>query len=247
MKSDMEKQFSRYLANLMSKEERSTFEQKLASNDELKNEFEEYQIGMVVGERIQYLELKDKVAQIMDREDSKKENNSDDKGKVFNLRNIKYLTGLIAAMFLIFFIFKETMITEETQNGNEIFAANYTYVDEDFRGEIPDSATDKSPSSTYTPEELEQPYFNRELGHRFIKAEIIDSAVFSFKNAVSLSISDSEDEAKAHWYLGLLYCKLEQPDSAKHYLRKVVNSRLDPKLKKQAKTILSGNLSFSSN
>ncbi|MEM9548146.1 MAG: hypothetical protein AAGA77_19350 [Bacteroidota bacterium] len=105
----------------MSTEEKETFKNKLASDEMLQAEFEEYQIGMVAGQRIQYLELKDKVSQIILDEDEKKEKESNP-GRLNVLKYSIRFSAAIAAVF-IFLVF---YIPSTYQPGNALFTESET-------------------------------------------------------------------------------------------------------------------------
>ncbi len=244
MNSHLEPQFSKYLANLMTKEEKESFEYELASNSDLKIEFEEYQIGMAVGKRIQYLELKDKVAQLMTEEDSK---NGDSKVIKWNIRR---LVRTMPAAVIVLILMAIVYIPVTKQSGEAIQSQNtVTPYFGTFRGDSEnqiDRARSMYQAGNYDsvlliidgmPEiERNQASTQRLLGHTYSAKEDMLSAIAAFQK--SIAEPETEDHLEAYWSIGWIYTHSEQYDSTLKYLNKVVDSKRKSHYKKPAKKLL---------
>jgi len=245
MNSHLDEQFSKYLENLMSKEERNSFENELATNEELNNEFEEYQIGMIAGKRIQYLELKDKVSQIIVEEDSKKGDS-----KIINL-NFRRLVRAMPAAVLVLLVIALGYISTTEKSGVEIYSQHIVAPSfHKLRGDSEnnmDRAISKYAEGSFDsvliiidqmPEiERNQASVQRLRGHAYIAKEDVNSAMIAFKQ--SISEIESVDHLEAYWNIGRLYTKNEQYDSTLTYLNKVAQSKYKSDYKDPAKKMLS--------
>lgn len=245
MNSHLDGQFSRYLANLMSEEERTSFEKELVENEELRNEFEEYQIGMMAGKRIQYLQLKDTVSKIIEEEDSKHRDS-----KIIKLSRSQLIRSAAAAVIVLCFIALGYIFISK-KSGSEIYAQHIVSPSfKKVRGDndnLVDIAINKFEEREFDsvlilinqmPDiERNQPYVQKLKGYTYTAQNDFDSAILSFKNATTEP--ESIDHLEAYWNIGNLYTRNEQYDSTLTYLNKIVDSKYKSDYKKSAKKLAS--------
>ncbi len=248
MNSHLERRFSKYLANLMTKDERTSFENELASDNELKNEFEEYQIGMVAGKRIRYLELNDKVSQIIAEEDSKNENLNNGGARVVNFNLRMFISSVAAIMVLVLvatIYIPTTQKSGDTIHSNNTFASNFGQIRGNSKDPI-DIARRLYEVGNYDSVSIvidqmpqiqrNQATVQRLLGLNHMAKNDITSAIDAFKT--SIEEPESKDHLEAYWNLGWIYTQSEQYDSTSKYLEKIIDSDYKSDYKKPAKKLL---------
>ncbi len=238
MKEDLDKLFSQYLLGELSAEEKLEFEKNLENDADFKDKFDDYRIGMIAGERIQYKELESKVNSIIKDEKERKKQ-----------RNLKLIVGLIILLLSAVAIFYYT--SKENNQPEFLYATYYKappYSVERGNSELDTIQQMKSNfaktnwpwiiefESKLSASQKTLPIIQSMIAHALLNANENEKAISLFKQIANNS--DSTDLADNLYYIGLSYLKIREIDSSLVYLNKAISSKSYFPDKKDAETII---------
>jgi hypothetical protein len=222
--------FQKILSGEMSSEEKSEFEDKLDRDSNFKVEFDNYRLGIIAGERVQFNELKNKVSAIIDEENIKAEEGE-------TIKKANYRKYAYAALFILLCAVTLYFIFKPNQTPKALYASIYeppqystsrapSGDDEDREEVILNFSRSDWSATIRMINELEEDQKNekvnqRMLAHSLLNSEQEEQAISVFKQIVQNTVSGNVLEDQ--WYIGLAYLKTSQLDSSLVYIAKILN------------------------
>ncbi|WP_235297951.1 hypothetical protein [Portibacter marinus] len=220
-------QFRKYFEGSLSTDEKKEFEAQLASDDAFRMDYEDYQLGQLAGERLHYLEVKNRVRKVRSRTQLKVEKQS-------SLKKLKYWITLAASTAAIVAFF--TISTIRNADPNVLYAKYYEPPTVSINRAADEEQFDKN--------QLISAYQNNDFKtviNNFERLDSVDQSSLRMRRMLAHAFHNTNNNIEAikilqetsargstdekvldQWYLGLIHVQEGQMDSAVYYLEEVV-------------------------